>query len=228
MITDKSIQSVPFKTHVQSDGSMIGGISPASYNALTVPGPDHALLLSTSGNTDPQGKQYPAWMWYPAAVRPVLPNTGNCSATWRSCVSGNLSAINVNETDVIFVITGADGKKFKYNGSVQRQASQGYMVADKNGNWLPTGVNPGPFVADQQRVMQASYLIDTVGHTISVAQIVDGTVFAIPASLQKVPASAFPAGQEWPDGAYVQAQQGSMPSGLAWLWLISDIELSWW
>jgi hypothetical protein len=223
MITDRNIHTVAFKTHTQSDGSMIGGISPASYSALTIPGPDHALLLSTSGNTDPQGKQYPAWMWYPAAVRPVLPNTGNCSATWRSCVSGNLSAINVNETDVIFVIN-----KMKYNGSVQRQATQGYMIANSAGGWVPTGFKVGQFVADQERVMQATYLIDTVGKTISVTEVSDGVAFLVPSTLQKVPATAFPAGQEWPDGAYVQAQQGSMPSGLAWLWLISDIELSWW
>jgi hypothetical protein len=221
MIIDSQLQSLPALSHVASDGSGIGGVDPKVYSAEVIPGRKQSLLLTTSGSTDPTSKGYPAWMWYPAAARPILPNTGNLRLSFRCTVGGNLSGLNTVETDVLIVQAG-----LMMNRSLQHVQSgkgAGFQIANQAGGWAATGLNPGPFVANQQYTLSFDNFFN--GKDSSTTQIVqDGEQFLVPPNLQMIPSSP----TSWPDGVYLQVQLGSMPNGLPWSLKLADMKLCWW
>lgn len=205
-IKDTQIQAAAFKSHVQSDGSNIGGVDPKAYGGVVMLDGDD-LLLWTEGNTG-KPTDYPAWMWYPAQLRPILPNSGKVRMSFEATVSGNLGSVNVRETDLIIVDQG-----WKYNMSAQQLRDGDWEIADKNGNWVKVGFNPGPIRNGLPSRIAIDYAIDTQAHTCSVVEInQDDSTFGVVPSLQKV--SAQPS--TWQEGAYVQLQLGSMPSALPW------------
>jgi hypothetical protein len=209
-IKDTQIQILPAKTHVQSDGSNIGGVDPARYGYIVTLGGVSHLLLWTEGTTE-AGK-YPAFMWYPAELRPILPNTGKVRMSFTAVINGNMNGFNVRETDLELVIAG-----FRYNVSAQYNQARGWQIAKANGDWVDTGFYNGPLVAGVPSVVAIDYTFDLKAHTCSVKQITDnGKVFAVPAVLQNVPGQA----SKWSEGAYVQLQAGSMPSAEQWQMLV--------
>ena len=222
-------EKLPGKTHVNSDGSGIGGVDPASYNAWSVPGHEGGLLLNTDGTTQPG--QYPAFMWYPATPRPILPNTGKVRFSLDSTLGG--AGWNATESDLILVIKGADSLTFKYNLSFQFNHSlRAAQIADKNGNWISVLPNPQlPIVQSGQiwkRLIWSSF--DTVGHTWSVEEVelicqeIDfHEVIYVPAGLQNVPASQ----SNWEVGAYAQLQMSSLPAATPWSWFVQRMRIAW-
>ncbi len=215
MIFDAMLQALPGKTHVQSDGSQIGGVDPAKYSYQTIPGKRQALLLSTEGTTVPGS--YPAFMWYPAVPRPILPNTGNLELRMKYMLGGNLSGCNVIETDTILVMNG-----LKFNGSLQYNQSQGFQVVNAGGEWVNAKISIGPLVANRQYDVRVSYQVGA--STISVMRItLDGVRCSVPAALQNLPATPC----DWTPGAYLQVQLGSTPSAEPWGLKLKKAEYVW-
>jgi hypothetical protein len=206
MIVDTNIQALPMLSHTQADGSNIGGVPPASYGLQLVPGKHRSLLMWTQGNTG-KPTDYPAWMAYPATPRPILPNTGKLRVEMEYALGGNLAGLNAVETDVLIVMNG-----LKFNRSFQYVQGIGFEIADVNGNWLPTGINPGSLVANKRYSVAFDNVFDAkTSSTTSFER--DGVVYFVPVSLQMVPAKP----TNWkPDGVYVQMQMSSLPNGLPW------------
>src|SRR6202041_352351 len=125
-----------------------------------------SLLLTTSGSTDPTDKGYPAWMWYPAAARPILPNTGNLRLALKYAVGGNLSGLNTVETDVLIVQAG-----LMMNRSFQHVQASGFQIANQAGGWVALpDLNPGPLVANQHYTLSFDNFFN--GKDSSTTQIV--------------------------------------------------------
>jgi len=230
-ILDIDIQAQAALTHTQADGSDIGGVPPASYGFKYVPGNHQTLLLWTSGSTDVTGKGYPAWMWYTATPRPILPNTGNLKLSFQYAAGGNLAGMNVAETDTILVIDG-----WKYNGSGQFNQSLGFQIVNAAGQWVTVGFNPGPMQVNVKRQIIWEYAFDTVGRTMSVIAITCAfkgyplTRFPVLASQQKIPAIDTSEGGKmtpWKDGTYLQIQMGSMGNGLPWTLAVKQMKNIW-
>lgn len=220
MFIDSGILRSPLSTHVQSDGSNIGGCDPASYGFVSLPGPDGGVYMHSQGTTKPGG--YPAWMLYPTQLRPVLPNTGNLEFSFDLIVDeANSTAANVRETDVILVTGG-----YKYNFSGQQNITEGGMIqiADSKGNWVDTGIKLGILSPNVRHSLSWKYSFDTTKHTGSVVSFaLDGVGYSIPTSLQNIPASVC----NWTEGAYPQFQMGSLPAGVYWSTILSDVVLTW-
>jgi hypothetical protein len=219
VIKDTSLQSLPCQLRTAAT-IPIGGCPPLEYGAQVIPGKHQSLFLWTEGTTNPA--EYPAVMWNPASPRPILPNSGNVSQSFKYAVGGNLAGMNVLETDLILVIAG-----YKYNGSCQFQQGQGYQVVDSSGDWVPTGINPiGKLTPNLPYSTEVSYAFDLLNHTLSVTTIaVNGVPFPVNSSTpQKVPAQM----STWLPGAYSQIQLGSVPSAQGWSAKLKDLTLNWW
>src|ERR1700733_11113999 len=156
MFTDNFSDAV-WLTHVQSDGSQIGGCDPLKYGVQPIPGKRLSLLLSTEGSSDPKGAEYPAFMAYPSIPRAIPPNTGNVSQSFKFTVGGNLAGMNVLETDLLLVIGG-----WKFNGSCQFVQGKGYEIVDADGEWQSANVNPiGKLSANLKYEAEITYVFNT-------------------------------------------------------------------
>ncbi len=220
MFKDTGIQADPTgRTHVQSDGSSIGGVDPASYSAKSVIGKKNALLLSTSGTT--QLGKYPAFMWY-CAPRAVPPNTGRLTMKYKFKVRGGLVGINVFETDTILILKCADGVVRKFNLSLQRHAANGQIDI---GNWTDSGIRMTPLALNFTYKISVAYSFDVVKNVCSVLSYADNVsgAKAVPAALQNMPATP----SNWAVGAIPQVQLGSLPSAQPWQVKIWDHQYIW-
>jgi hypothetical protein len=205
----------PWKVHFPTDGSQIGGVDPETYGYSIVPGSKPSLLMSMEGNTAPPG--FPAWMAYPASPiqLPAAEPTMNIELSFSLWVDSNTkTAANVIETDTVFVIKGADGKTYSYNGSAQVIIASGLLEVGSDGaGWQSTGIRIPAFTPNVKHKIRISYQINTVTHLISVVSYaVDDVVYAVPVANQNVVATV----STWTLGAYLQLQQGSLPAGNPW------------
>ncbi|HMG85593.1 MAG TPA: hypothetical protein VK574_07610 [Terracidiphilus sp.] len=221
MYIDSNLQAIsPFISHVQSDGSQIGGIDPLDYGATPIPGMPRALLLRTSGNSDKTGKQYPAWLWS-TAPRPILPNTGRFQMSYDFRIGGNLQGANVFETDTILIAVCADGVKRKFNLSLQRHIATGQIDI---GNWTDTTLRAGALSQNTKHKVVIYYSFDLTKNVCSVlAYSCDGIPQSVPANLQNMPATQ----STWAVGAIPQVQLGSLPNGLPWQVKLSKLRYRW-
>jgi hypothetical protein len=214
-------------THVQSDGSQIGGIDPLRYGVQAIPSKHLSLLLWTSGTTDPKVEQYPAFMAYPAVPRLVPQNTGNVSLDFHFMLGGSLADFNGLETDLLPVIDG-----WKYPGSLIYLQQGGFEINNATGNWISSGVDLGALSVNQKYRTTVTYQLDTVNHLLSVVSIALNNVpFPEKPVLQKVAATDTSQGGKvapWKDGAYVQLQTSSDPLGEPWCVNIWKPKLRWW
>ncbi len=213
MIVDDLLQALPGKSHVQSDGSQIGGVDPAKYGWEIVPGKRQALLLTTEGPTEAGG--YPAWMWYPATPRPILGDSSKLELRMTYVLGGDLRGSNVIETDTR--LNGA------WNGSVQYNQVSGFQVTDATGAWLDTGISYGPLAVNTEYDVRIAYDFDLPNKLTSVTAIGIGRMLPVPARLQKVPW----VGTAWSTGLYLQIQLGSMPSAQPWSLKIKRARYVW-
>lgn len=224
MITD-DLSDATWLTHVQSDGSNIGGQPPLHYSVLPIPGKHHALLLSTAGNTG-KATDYPAFLAYPSKPRPMLSTSGKLSFAFNYAVNGDLSGMNVGETDSLLVYAG-----WKYDASAQFHQQLGFQIVNARGDWVTVGFNPGPMVANVERKVVFDYFFDLNARLTSVLAITcDGVRFPVPVQFLKVPASDTSQGGKvtpWLGGAYPQFQLGSMPSGAPWAMAVSKTKYLW-
>lgn len=220
MITQKLDLTKAWPSHVQSDGSNIGGVDPAIYSCLPIPGKKPALLLATSGNSKPPSG-YPAVEWYQHPL-PIPQNTGNLQFIFDLTVDSNtLTAANVIETDTLIITNG-----HKFNLSGQRHVASGQIdVADANGHWADTGIRAGALVPNVKIRIVWTYTYDPVKMVCSVVSYAcNGVVYPVPANLQNVPASA----STWSVGVMPQFQMGSLPAGNPWSEKISGVKYRGW
>lgn len=218
MIFDTMLQALPGKTHVQSDGSNIGGVDPAKYGFQTIPGKKQALLLTTEGTT--KAGEYPAFMWYPASPRPILGDVSKLELRMTYVLGGNLRGCNVIETDTILVMNG-----LKFNGSAQYNQSLGeFQVTDAKGDWVNAGLRYGELETNTRYELRIAYDFDLANKLRSIPAIgLLGGLHLAPADLQKIPATPC----DWKPGIYLQIQLGSTPSAEPWSLLVKKAEYVW-
>ena len=212
-LTDPAIHQ---QSIIALSDSTIAPCAPANSGSLTIPA-DSSLLLYASGTQDTQGKLYPGVLFCPGAggvaqPRPMLPNSGNVALSFTFAMTADSVANgNVQETDILVVRDG-----WMYNLSLQRVLASGEIDIIVDGIWKDTGLRVLP-APDAEHTVQIVYAIDDVAHTGSVvAFLCDGTTHAVPAALQKQPATSctWLATVDGSDGAvYVQLQIGLMPAG---------------
>jgi hypothetical protein len=225
MQTIKVPAAGPWKTHIPSDGSNIGGTDPLTYAFQVVPGKKQSVTMTQSGNSDKTGKGYPAWMLYPAApiVLPPITPTMQFELDFDFwCDALTQAASNVRETDSIFIVKGTDGQTMHYNGSAQIVIGTGELeVGQGTGGWQKTGVLLPPLPPNQKAKIKIAYTLDTVKHTISVTSYsVGGVAYQVPTANQDVPASPI----TWSPGIYLQFQQGGLPAGNPFTWRLAGIK----
>jgi len=220
MFIDPNIHLIePPIIHVQSDGSNIGGVDPAHYSYQIVPDTvNQGLLLNTAGTTQ-QGK-YPAWLWG-AHPRPIKSTSGKFSLSYSAIFGGDLRGMNVFETDTILISQCADGKRRKFNLSLQRHATTGQIDI---GNWTNTKIMTGPIQRETNYNVRIDYSWNAVKNICSVVTYELNSVrYEIPLALQNMPATD----TNWSIGALPQIQLGSLPSAQAWNVKISKLDY-WW
>lgn len=228
-LLDPNIQTQPFFAHVDETSTtipeaigvtamtpapQIGGTAPAACGILDVPGSPTARLFFISGAkfTD----------WIASTIRPILPNTGNVMASWSFLFDGNVASLaEAFETDYIFVITGADGKTYKYNGSLQWNNAKGGSI--QIGNWQDTGIVIPEIAPDVLHTVSVLYAIDTAKHTITIGSFaIDGKPYAVNVTLNATPV-------DWKVGAYrqIQLDRNSALAGQFSVIVDNDV-LAWW
>lgn len=219
MIKDTDLQAIsPAVTHVQSDGTNIGGVDPLDYGYTPIPGGDQSLLLRTSGNSDKTGKGYPAWLWS-VRPRPMLTFSGRFYMSYSFAIGGNLAGANVFETDTILIATCNDGKVRKFNLSLQRHVSSGQIDV---GDWTDTGIRLGPIAPDVPHKVGIQYAYDLTKNTCAVLSYeFDGAVIVVKNGQQAATES------NWSLGAIPQIQLGSMPAAYAWQVKLWDLQYGW-
>lgn len=220
MFIDPKIHLIePPIIHVQSDGSNIGGVDPAKYGYQIVPDAvNQGLLLYTSGTTQ-QGK-YPAMEWS-AHPRPIKSTSGNFSMSYSAVFGGDLRGMNVFETDTILISQCADGKRRKFNLSLQRHVSTGQIDID---NWTNTKVLTGPLELEKNYDVRIDYAWNSIKNICSVlAYECNGVKYDIPTALHNMAATE----SNWAIGAIPQIQLGSLPSAQPWNVKITKLEY-WW
>ena len=213
--------------HYNSTVTPIGGVPPLESNCVSVPGKDASWVFSTSGNSQPSPKNYPAVEFYPSSSAvfngtaipfPISQNTGNVSFEYDLTIDENTTAnANVIETDLLIVTGG-----MKYNLSGQRHVATGQIDI---GNWTPTTLLLGALTANVKHRVKWTYSFDVTEKTCSVLSYeCDEVVNPITTTLN-MPAIDC----NWPEGVYVQVQLGSLPAGLSWSIKIgSTPEIAWW
>lgn len=218
-----NIQLLPSLSHVQSDGSEIGGVDPENYSS-EVRG--SSLFMYTAGAKTPG---YPAWMWYPAEPLPLQQSASKLALDIEFILGGNIEAVNAIETDIIIIAPNTTGVMQKLNRSAQFVQGSGFQVAKEDGTWESIGVNPGPlkaystyrFVYMHELSMSANSISPSTSSTSSVC--CNGVKSLVPAALQQVPSQK----TDWsPAGVYVQIQQSSLPSAEAWTLKIKKLKVT--
>jgi hypothetical protein len=225
MRTSEIPSAGPWKTHVASDGSGIGGVDPKTYGFTVVPSKKPSVLMASAGTTKPGG--YPAWMLYPASPVPIQSLASVITAElsfsiWVDQLTA--AAANVIETDTIFIFKGADGKTEHYNGSAQLVlGSNGWAleVGTGTGGWQKTGAVIPALAPNVKHKIKIAYTLDTVKHTVSVTSYtVDGATYLVPPANQLQPTTP----TTWALGAYLQLQQGLLPAGNPCTWRFASIK----
>ena len=220
MYIDPNIHLIePPIIHVQSDGSNIGGVAPAKYSYQIVPDAvNQGLLLNTAGTTE-QGK-YPAFLWG-AHPRPIKSTSGKFSMSYSAVFGGDTRGMNVFETDTILIAQCVDGKRRKFNLSLQRHAATGQIDI---GNWTNTKILTGAIETEKNYDVRIDYAWNSTRNICSVLTYeLNGTRYDIPAALQNMAATE----SGWSIGALPQIQLGSTPSAQPWNVKISKLDY-WW
>lgn len=218
-----------FSSHVQSDGSEIGGVDPLSYGVQPCPGSKAGWLFWTEGNSAPPSS-YPSVLFYPAAsvglgktplLRPILANTGNLALCFDETVGGNRSSANVDESDILIVYGGK-----KYNLSLQCHAANGEIdVGSGPAGWATTNLLTGAMTPNAKHQTRIQYAFNFTAGTCGVVSYTrDSLKWSVPANLQNQPGIA----STWETGVYLQLQMGSLPSALPWSMRVKNIRLEWW
>lgn len=200
----------------------IAPVAPESYRVDAIPGKHPSWLFQTAGTLDPAKKLYPGVLFAPGANSkatplPIPPNSGPVSLRFDMWPDEGVDTANVFESDLLIVTGG-----FKYNLSGQRHAVSGQIDI---GNWTDTGIEAGPMEPNEKCTIRWDYAFDTAKKVCSVRHYAaDESIYAIPASLQNM--AALPC--NWEEGAYIQIQLGSLPSGAPWSMRLGRIRLEWW
>lgn len=218
MLTDSLIDA-NWLDHVGGTAG-IGGVAPTAYGWERIPGQRRDILISMSGTADPKG--YPAYMIY--TTRPIYSTLG-CTFKYDLVLGPESeTACNVNESDCMFAMKCSDGQTRLFNGSVQRSKTQGWMVVNAQGQWMPIGFNPPIFIGPRNTI-EIEYQYSLTLNSISVQSItVNGEVGDVPTAMQDMPAQV----TTWAQGMVnVQIQLGGLPGGAAWSQKISPPELVW-
>lgn len=218
-LIDSEIQlQLAWKSHVQTDGSDIGGVPPESYATLLSPaGSPTGRLFYAQGSTVKGG--YADVEFYTS--RPVLPNSGRLQLTYTLTVDQNSTVFAQSiETDSIICIPDDKGVIWNYDGSLMIDVSKGGQVnVDKaGGGWVPTGIVLGSIMPDVPHEVVVSYLIDTTNKVLSVIGYqFDSKFYAVTTAGQKLPAVA----KEWAEGVLFQVQLG-LTAAAGWFSIILD------
>jgi hypothetical protein len=231
-LLDQNLQLQPFFAHVDAASPLplpaaigvtsmtaapsIGGVAPASCGIITVPGEPTARTFFT------QGGKFSDWL--ACTIRPVLPNTGNAELSYQLTVDDQTAEVaQAIETDMLFVITGADGKIYEYNGSLQWNNAKGGSI--QINDWTDSGIVIPVIDADVPHRVVIQYAFDTVKHTLTVPNYsIDGNVYPIPAAVGVIPAKP----SNWKLGAYLQVQQDLNDKGGGFAITLDDAQLAWW
>lgn len=185
-------------THVNSDGSQIGGTDPVSSSAVAIPG--DAVLMTISGS---KTLGYASWMAY--WQRPVYAGFTGLElcfqATFDDLASENGQAW---ETDTILVLPGATlGANTKINLSSQLNIALGWQwQIVMGGKWMSVpGAILGPLDGGKHKFRIGYEFTKTTGMVTSLT--VDGKTYFTPPSMQKADVTA----TNWTPYATFQAQQ---------------------
>lgn len=226
MLVDKLDATTLWGMHVQSQTINIGGVPPTNYGWQAVPSHRPSWLFWTGGSSAPSPNNYPAVEFYPAGSaalnstalgRAILPNTGNLAFSFDCWLLRSAQSLaHVIESDVILVIGG-----MKYNLSGQRHIDTGQIDI---GDWSDTGIRTGVLTPNERHEVKWTYSFDVTKKVCSVVSYQCDSTLSMVGSPRNMPATAC----NWPDGAYIQFQLGSLPAGGAWAERIDDVELTWW
>jgi hypothetical protein len=200
MNIDPNIQSLPgWKSHVQSDGSNVGGYDPAVYSIDQTFPPSCRFFLQ---GTKKQGA-YPTVDWY--INRPIQANTGNLQLNFGITPNTNLANMALFETDLKLSIGG-----YTYNFSLQVLTGTWVLeISNQAGNWVSTGFKVPPFLPGVLTPYELAYRFNETTKLYSLpTAVINGELFEIPASLGNL--TAIKTG--WADGALIQQQRSLTPA----------------
>jgi hypothetical protein len=175
MFIDSNIQSAPgWGSHVQSDGSDVGGWDPAVYTIDQTFPPSCRFFLQ---GTKKQGS-LPTVDWYIA--RPVQANTGNLQLNFSLTPNTNLLNNYLFETDCKLSID-----EYTYNFSLQVLVGSWKLeISNQKGDWVDTGFTVPPFVPGVATQYELVYRFNTTTKLYSILTAsIGGQAFEIPSSL---------------------------------------------
>lgn len=188
-INDVNVEREAWFDHNPLDGSNIGGTMPKEGILIQdLPGEPAAIILALNG---------PAWSTMECSVvRQNFVNKGFAyvTATWVVMIDDKGSA-HIFELDEIFTVRMLDGTVWKFNGSLQLNVDEGWMVQtdenlDAKGGWVDDGVKIPALTPNIPHVIQKTHFVDMANKAHSVLSIaVDGTSYPLPAANQKIPAA---------------------------------------
>jgi hypothetical protein len=186
----ENVQALPFITHVNSDGSDIGGSTPKHYAALQGKAPDTSTLFVVSGSKQDNGTQYSVAEWAAEIKLPELqqpaPVQGNLFLSAAVTFDGNLFAF---ELDSIITFKDKNNKVWKFvGGSAQLNFDEGghFQINNKEWDWIDTDITIGIPLAGTPNTLKIGYALNT-DLEIPVISIVsfefNGKLFPVPANL---------------------------------------------
>lgn len=212
-------------THVNSDGSQIGGSDPVSASAVAIPG--DSVLMTIAGSKTPGG--YASWMAY--WQRPVYAGFTGLElcfqATFDDLASENGEAW---ETDTILVLPGAlpgappaTAPNTKINLSSQLNIALGWQwQIAMSGKWCSVpGAILGPLDGGKHKFRIGYEFTKTTGAVTSLT--VDGKTYWTPPSMQKADVTA----TNWTPFATFQAQQDLTAAAKNYSVIVSKPQYRW-
>lgn len=136
---------------------------------------------------------------------------------------------NISDVQALeFEASLADQNGYYYNNSMQYNNvnPKGHIqaYASPTNVWADTGIVVPMFAPGVQTEVVVSYLVDTVGHTMSTLSVsIGGKTYPLPALFQKVPGFL----RNWTPGVYVQFQLDLASKGGSITNKYSNISVNW-
>jgi hypothetical protein len=181
----ENIQALPLITHVNKDGSQIGGSTPKHYTALQGTAPDTSTLFVISGNTGDNAGEYAVAEWGVEAALPAGVETFFLSYEVSFDVNVLEGRLQAFETDTIVTWEDEEGQVWMFEGgSLQINIEEGWHVQINNAGWewIDTGIDLAWPVPDKQYAVKIGYALNTAAKTIAIVSYeFAGVAHSIPA-----------------------------------------------
>jgi len=186
-IKDLRLEKELWFDHNPVDGSQIGGAMPKEYTLVQdLPGAPDSLMLSVSGGAYATAEA--------STARPDFTAAGFPYATMTATFTIDDKADeHIIEFDLIRTVLMPDGTVWRFNGSLQINVDEGWMVqidenADSKGGWIDTGVRIPALTPNVPHTISTIHHTDMAAKTHTVLGIiVDGVTYMFP------PAAGVPA-----------------------------------